>query len=430
VGTYWDYQAPSKAFQNNDITLGLLRRDSVQYNKTRSAAGYLSGEYDASSLVQGLKLTGGIRYTHDTIHSVQNTYIAPIDAPLLVPTLTAVLESFGLSPADAAAGAAATTAPIPYGKCVTYGVGGLLTGAAGSPCLDLRNKFHAVTWTAGASYQFPSGQMIYAKISRGYRPGGVNSSAPQGLDPAYQPEYDRSIEAGLKGDWSLGGMSLRTNLAAYYDRYTNIQKDVVLIGAGGVASGIVANIAAAKVKGVEFEGTLVPVHGLTLGTIFAYTDAKYDRDDTLAGKTGDPCDPTQLQNIGFCSRNLFAYTPKYQLGLTADWTLPLDEDIGAISVGGQFNRVSKQSLSSASKLVPGAIEPAHSTLDLNARWRAPMGFEPVELSVFVTNVTDKLYRIGTNNLTQNSSLGTAADIYAPPRMFGVSVRYRFGAAGS
>jgi iron complex outermembrane receptor protein len=59
-----------------------------------------------------------------------------------------------------------------------------------------------------------------------------------------------------------------------------------------------------------------------------------------------------------------------------------------------------------------------------------MGFAPVDLSVFITNVTDKLYRIGSNDLTQSSSLGTAADIYAPPRMFGVSVRYRFGAAGS
>ncbi|MBV9995760.1 MAG: TonB-dependent receptor plug domain-containing protein [Caulobacteraceae bacterium] len=428
VGTYWDYQAPAEQFQNDDITLGILHRVSVQYAVTKSAAGYAFAEY-APSVLPGLKVNGGVRYTHDSVISYNQTYLALIPAPSLVPTLTTVAESFGFPPATAAAVAAATTAPIPYGQCVNYAPGSLFTTPTGSDCERFASYFHALTYSGGLSYQLPSGQMVYGKVSRGYRPGGVNAEAPLGADPKYAPEYDFSVEIGLKGDWRIGGVSVRTNLAAYHDDYTNIQKNVVLVGPGGVASSTIRNFTAATIQGVEFEGAVIPVAGLTIGTTFAYTDAHYKSVPT-AGQPGDPCNPTLLQNIGFCSSNLFAYTPRFQTSLSADWVLPLDPSIGEVSVGGRFYYQSKQAFNSTSALNPNAVEKGYGLLDLNALWRNPMG-APVDLSFFITNVTNKLYRIGSNDLSQNSSLGTRAEIYGPPRMFGFGLKYRFGAsAGS
>lgn len=49
---------------------------------------------------------------------------------------------------------------------------------------------------------------------------------------------------------------------------------------------------------------------------------------------------------------------------------------------------------------------------------------------FVTNLTDKLYRIGTNDLMQKSSVGTVGSIYAAPRMWGFNMKYRFGGDAS
>ena len=110
--------------------------------------------------------------------------------------------------------------------------------------------------------------------------------------------------------------------------------------------------------------------------------------------------------------------------------LPLDPSIGEVSVGGRFYYQSKQAFNSTSALNPNAVEKGYGLLDLNALWRNPMG-APVDLSFFITNVTNKLYRIGSNDLSQNSSLGTRAEIYGPPRMFGFGLKYRFGAsAGS
>jgi len=78
-----------------------------------------------------------------------------------------------------------------------------------------------------------------------------------------------------------------------------------------------------------------------------------------------------------------------------------------------------------SRLNPRSIERAYTTLDLSANWNNVLG-APVDLGFFMTNVTNKLFRIGTNDLSQRSSLGTFGSIYGPPRMWGFSLKYRFG----
>ena len=48
-----------------------------------------------------------------------------------------------------------------------------------------------------------------------------------------------------------------------------------------------------------------------------------------------------------------------------------------------------------------------------------------DASAFVNNVTNRTYKVGANALEHE--IGTTASIYAAPRMFGVELRYRFGA---
>ena len=49
---------------------------------------------------------------------------------------------------------------------------------------------------------------------------------------------------------------------------------------------------------------------------------------------------------------------------------------------------------------------------------------PVDLSAFITNLTNEEVRLNVAN--GFPSTGVEAAIYAPPRMFGVRMRYRFG----
>lgn len=425
IGGYMDEQRPGGEFQNTTINVGILNRVGVNYIKTKSRAIYGSGEY---AVTDNFKLNAGLRYTHDTVHSEQNNYLSPI--PGGEDALRAFLMGpFGGSLSEAVANqvVAATFAPIPHGKCETYGQGSVLYPAGAGGCLVNDGKFNATTWSFGANYQTDAGQLLYAKVSKGYRPGGVNSTAPVGMDPKYAPETNISIELGVKADFHFDDVFLRTNLAFFRDRYKDIQKNVVL--PGPVPMSLVQNVNDAKIKGVEAEVTLIPVEGLTLGGTFAYTDAKYDdvpldlSDPTVVA--GNPCDPTRFNTVGFCPANKFSNTPKTQFTLNASYVLPLSPDVGEVSIGGLLYHVSDVSLTDTSVLNPDSIEPSYTTIDLNANWRNVMG-QPVDLGFFVTNVTNKLYRIGANNLLHNSSLGTLANIYAPPRMWGFSLKYRFG----
>ena len=429
IGGYMDEQSPGGPAQNATINVAILNRSGVNFITTKSRAVYGSAEY---SVTDNFKLNGGLRYTHDSIRSEQNAYLSPINGGqgALFNFLTG---PFGGSLPTAIANqvVAATFAPIPQGKCETYGAGSVLFPTGASPCKVVSGSFNATTWSAGASYKTDQGQLFYAKISKGYRPGGVNGTAGAGNDPTYRPETDVSIEIGAKADFNFNGVFLRTNLAAYTDRYKAIQKNVVL--PGPVPLSQVQNVNNARIKGIEGEFTLVPVSGLTFGGNFAYTDAKFDFQDNsrntsvVNGVTvpADPCNPTLIATAGFCSANRFNSVPEFQYALTLGYDLPLPEELGTITVGGRLFHQSSVPLTDTSALNPQSIEPARSTVDLNVDWKN-VGGQPVDLGFFVTNLNNKLYRIGTNNLLQNSSLGISGDIYAAPRMWGFSLKYRFG----
>jgi iron complex outermembrane receptor protein len=424
AGFYTDYQFPGQAFQNDTVNVGVLHRDGVQYNVNRSRAVYGFAEYDASSWVQGLKFNAGVRYTEDTIKTQEATYIAPIAGTNTLAQVTSVLaqELAGTPKAPYAPIVAAATVnfAIPFGQCVS---GGALSAFGPFTCNQYTGGSHALTWTAGASYELPSGQLLYVKGSRGYRPGGVNGTAPAGLSPSYAPEYDTSVEIGAKGDWNVGDVRVRTDIALYHDDYVNIQKNVVLPGPVPVSQD--ANVASATIQGLEFEGTIVPFSGLTVGLNLDFTDAHYNGGDPLAGQAGDPCDPTQSTTVGFCNGNMLGFTPHTQVSVSADYKLPLDEQIGTITLGGRYYYQSKEALTDTSMLAPSAIEPGYGLLDLNATWSNFFG-KPIDLAFFMTNATDKVYRTGADDLMQNASLGINANIYAPPRMFGFSLKYHFG----
>ena len=62
-------------------------------------------------------------------------------------------------------------------------------------------------------------------------------------------------------------------------------------------------------------------------------------------------------------------------------------------------------------------------LNLNLNWDDVMGM-PVDLAVFVTNVTNEL--IVVTNGGEYKSLAYESQQYAAPRMWGARLRYKFG----
>ena len=228
----------------------------------------------------------------------------------------------------------------------------------------------------------------------------------------YSPELDTSIEVGFKGDFNLGGMRMRANAALFHDDYAAIQKHVTIVSPTGSSYGITLNVAASEIQGLELETIFQPTENLTIGVDYAFTDSHYE--GSTPGGPNNPCDPTAALVVGFCSSNRISYLPKNKIGVTANYKLPLPEEIGDVSVGGHLAYQSSVALNDTSALNPEAVQSGYTTLDLNASWTQIMG-RPVDLTFFITNVTDKLYRAGSDDLLQTSSLGIQPAIWAPDR---------------
>lgn len=115
---------------------------------------------------------------------------------------------------------------------------------------DAKLKTGAPTWTAGIDYRVSPDLLVYGKVSRGYKAGGINTNAVFVNTRTFQPEKVTSYEGGFKSD-NVAGVKTLLNVSYYYLDYKNIQRAAPDVNGAllGLHSG-----AAARVQGVEVRG--------------------------------------------------------------------------------------------------------------------------------------------------------------------------------
>ncbi|PXA92442.1 TonB-dependent receptor [Nostoc sp. 3335mG] len=137
------------------------------------------------------------------------------------------------------------------------------------------------SWKASVSFKPTADITSYATFSTGFRAPVVNAFAgrPSAVNPSdliipYGASSDdlKSYEIGAKGRW-LGGL-VNINLALYLVDWSNIQ-----VQANRVSDSVqfATNIGAARSKGLEFEISVIPTTGLTIGVNGSFNDAKITR---------------------------------------------------------------------------------------------------------------------------------------------------------
>ncbi len=345
----------------------------------RSQAAYAQGDYDLSNIspvLEGLKFTAGYRYTWDW-RSVGLGQYTTIPALGLVGS-RALCSQTG---ADR--------------NCVVAGDG----------------SFHSPSWTIGMSYQFDPVTLFYVKSSKGYQSGGFNLLSPFASGREFQPEYLKDVEVGAKRDWDIEGIKARTNIDWYTGWFDNIQASVPVVNPlNNQTVTLVTNAAKATINGVELEATLIPVTGLELSGNYAYNGTQYTK---------------FLNSFGNFAGEPFLYVPKNKYTLSGRYHLPLDPDLGDISLMATWNWQGHvylgYDLSS-----PGSVFGDVKTLDVNVDWNNVMSY-PVDVSFFMTNALDATYSIGVYALY--TTTGIVSSIYGEPRMWGFKLRYHFGGPG-
>ena len=305
--------------------------------------------------------------------------------------------------------------------------GDSFTNAAGVTTTINTPKSNKPTWLIDLDYKPTPDMLIYAKYARGYRQGGINFTNP--FIETWEPEKLDNFEVGVKTSFR-GAVSGYFNLAAFYNKFSDQQIFSSLIAkpTSGISGGAaIVNAGKSRIYGLEADGSVTLFDSLRIDAGYTYLNTKIQE---LTAPTLDPNSPFQLIIPNAVVGGELPYSPKHKLTVTGTYTLPLDESIGRISFGATYAYASKQIYTTSEAPLaaqlgirdPGQLN-SQNFVNLNFNWD-DVGGMPIDLAAFVTNVTnDKVRTAISQGLV---SAGFSNEAYAPPRMYGLRLRYRFG----
>ncbi|MFT4053484.1 MAG: TonB-dependent receptor [Novosphingobium sp.] len=185
--------------------------------RTNSVAGYASLNW---RVVDGLTLTGGLRYTWEQ----KKLDFRQAGAPAIgIPTI---------------------------------------------PQTFMKRHENNLSPTLSAVYKVTPDISLYGTVSRGYKSGGFNADAVANLDIEFGAEKVTNYEAGFKT--SLFDRRVTFNASVYYQDYSDLQVQQFV---GAVQQ--VTNAASANIYGAEVELNAKVTDRLTLNGSFSRIDAKF-----------------------------------------------------------------------------------------------------------------------------------------------------------
>jgi iron complex outermembrane recepter protein len=269
-----------------------------------------------------------------------------------------------------------------------------------------------VDYRAALQYEWFPGFMTYGDVSTGFKGGGVN---PRPFYPSqavpFSPEYVTAYEVGLKSDWF--DHTLRANLAAFWNRYQNIQ---FVVNNCGFIPGIAAsqavpcaaliNAGDANIKGAELEIESRPIAGLSIDFSASLLDFAYS---TLS--------PYALK-AGITPQMTTPYAPKGKLSAGLQYAISL----GAWgSLTPRVDSSYQDALYTASQNALYNRIPAYTLLNARLTWADRSDHWQIALSA--TNLTDRLYYTGM--FDNRGSSQTVQGDPGPPAEWAVTIKRTF-----
>ncbi|MFA7602040.1 MAG: TonB-dependent receptor [Novosphingobium sp.] len=301
---------------------------------------------------------------------------------------------------------------------------------------DYRQVSKAPTWMLGLNFKPIDDILLYAKYSRGYRQGAISPIAAYGFK-TYKPERVDVYEGGIKASFD-GAVRGTFNVSGFYNKFKNMQLQVAFLDLAPnttlatLSPGpAIVNAGASRIYGFEAEATLQPIEGLSLSAAYSYIDSKltdFIQPDLSAQITngydtvsGGPIKGTRL-----------SYTPKYKLTLSANYRLPVNEEVGKVSFGAVYVRTGSVFYGvdttmgiRADSIFPAgdpqrdySVAPPYDLVNFSFNWEN-IGQGPISLGAFMTNAFGKVYY----DARGPGSRGWVQRYLGEPRTYGMRVRY-------
>ena len=436
-------------------------------NAFRSIGTFAQATYE---LTDKLKLTGGIRYTWDRVKSTSQriAYIFPnaTNPATFVPNASPILPIVSLDPTNpATAGVSHCTDQLPVRR-------------APDCTLTEQKSWSAPTWLIGLDFKPTDDVLLYVKYMRGYRSGSIKSDTPIEFH-IFDPERVNTYELGAKTSFETGGMRGTFNISGFYNNFSNQQitlgylqntcrftgppvfdaqgrcvANLPPISVPGNAGPI--NIGKSRIWGIEMDARVRLFEGFSLDGGYTYLNTRVLEARSVALPTDNAYRVSPSIRVG----DKLILSPEHKFSISADYTLPLSDNIGKVSIGATVTHRSSQITSYSALrflevphtyLIRSAANPAGvltvfpagtpitnftggfdpgtappvTLLSLNFNWDS-IGGSPIDLAIFATNVTNKRYFTAGGGLI--TGLGIETMTAGEPRMFGARIKVRFGGA--
>jgi iron complex outermembrane receptor protein len=290
-------------------------------------------------------------------------------------------------------------------------------------------------------YSTDSGQLIYGRISTGFRAGGFNVTDVPGAVPALIAEETLiNYEVGTKGTF----LNSRLQIAAgawYYD-FQDYQLNATMEQPPGVTVPVsiwsdtplleyTANIPDTKVWGLDLEFNAYIGEHWTLRGFYAYQDSELGEHTSVL--VGDP--DAELGEweyldyysgemvIGFYplptdqTGNSLPMQPKNKAALTGGWSIPLGRSSGDLQLFATYSFTDKQYIDI------GNLDywqlPSYDRWDASIAWTAPSG--QWSIALFGKNLADEVAII---EMIPGGLGGYALGYLSNPREVGLQLHWR------
>lgn len=192
-------------------------------------------------------------------------------------------------------------------QSVVQNTSGLFAG--GTSSFDGKSSDKVFTYSVAPAFKPNPNLRLYARVAKGYRPGGPNAIsplAPDGVPRQFGPDTTISYEAGVKTQTDDNRLS--AEISAFLVDWKNIQLLAQVEGFG-----INTNGGSARSKGFEATIGYKPLRNLNLYANGAYVDAYLTKDTPalVGGLKGDP----------------LPYNPKWRSTIGAEYEAPISSTV-------------------------------------------------------------------------------------------------------
>jgi iron complex outermembrane receptor protein len=308
----------------------------------------------------------------------------------------------------------------------------VITGRSGAPFPGLGPVEDSHSWNKftprfNVRYELAPRTSIYASFAQGFRSGIYNTAGPTaGL--AYKPispEKITSYEVGLKTakHW------VRFHSSLFYYDYKDVQSTIIVpnpLNPATVTS-ILQNAGDAEIYGWDNELTLNPTERLTIRGNLALLHARYKNFEAATGTGVNALNTINITNqLQDWSGKRMSRAPDVSGNVAVDYQVPIS--YGSLLFNANVNFTSQYAISNPSLYGPLApvelrgkqrfIQKSYALLGASVTWTDPS--ENYSVTVYGTNLTDEVYRMG-----YNASIQGDYSTRGEPRAFGVRVGAKF-----